>query len=79
MRLHGVVQNYLTTLAVLPFIFTMRLSYTSLILCIRQPLWSSGQTAWLQIQRSRVRFPALPEFLRSSGSGMESTQPREYN
>jgi hypothetical protein len=33
------------------------------------PLWSSGQSSWLQIQRSRVRFPALPDFLRSSGSG----------
>jgi hypothetical protein len=28
--------------------------------------------------RSRVRFPALPDFL-SSGSGTGSTQPREYN
>jgi hypothetical protein len=27
----------------------------------------------------RVRFPALPGFLRSSGSGTEPTQPREYN
>jgi hypothetical protein len=26
----------------------------------------------------RVRFPALPDFL-SSGSGMGSTQPPEYN
>jgi hypothetical protein len=25
-------------------------------------LWSSGQRSWLQIQRSRVRFPALPDF-----------------
>jgi hypothetical protein len=25
------------------------------------PLWSSGQISWLQIHRSRVRFPALPE------------------
>jgi hypothetical protein len=25
------------------------------------PLWSSGQSFRLQIQRSRVRFPALPE------------------
>jgi hypothetical protein len=32
-------------------------------------LWSSGQSSWLHIQRSRVRFPALPYFLRSSGSG----------
>jgi hypothetical protein len=27
----------------------------------------------------RVRFPTLPDFLRSSGSGTGSTQPREYN
>jgi hypothetical protein len=25
------------------------------------PLWSSGHSSWLQIRRSRVRFPALPE------------------
>jgi hypothetical protein len=33
-------------------------------------LWSSGQSSWLQIQR-------FSEFLRSSGSETESTQPRE--
>jgi hypothetical protein len=27
----------------------------------------------------RVRFPVLPDFLRSSGSGTGSTQPLEYN
>jgi hypothetical protein len=27
----------------------------------------------------RVRFPALPDFLRSSGSGTGFTQPRDYN
>jgi hypothetical protein len=27
----------------------------------------------------RVRFPALPDFLRSSGSGTRSSEPREYN
>ena len=43
----------------------------------RPPLWSSGQRFWLQIQRSRVRSPALPDFLSSSGSGTGSTQPRE--
>jgi hypothetical protein len=26
-----------------------------------------------------MRFPALPDFLKSSGSGTGSTQPREYN
>ena len=40
-------------------------------------LWSSGQSFWLQIQRSWVRFLALPDFLSSSGSGTGSTQPRE--
>ena len=45
----------------------------------RPPLWSSGQSFWLQIQRSRVRFPELPDFLNSSGSGTGSTQPREVN
>jgi hypothetical protein len=25
-----------------------------------------------------VRFPTLPDFLRSSGSGTGATQPREY-
>jgi hypothetical protein len=43
---------------------------------MRPPLWSSGQSFWLQIQGSWVRFPALPDFLRSSGSGTGSTQPR---
>jgi len=41
------------------------------------PLWSSGQSFWPQIQRTRVRSPALPDFLSSSGSGTWSTQPRE--
>jgi hypothetical protein len=45
----------------------------------RPPLWSSGQSFWLQIQTSQVRFPALPDFLSSSGSGTGSTQPREVN
>jgi hypothetical protein len=45
----------------------------------RTPLWSSGQSSWLQIQRYRVRFPALPDFYESSGSGTGSTQPREDN
>jgi hypothetical protein len=27
----------------------------------------------------RVLFPALPDFLRSIGSGTGSTQPRDYN
>jgi hypothetical protein len=30
-------------------------------------LWPSGQSCWLQIQRSWVWFPTLPDFLTSSG------------
>jgi hypothetical protein len=45
----------------------------------RPPLWSSGQSFWLQIQRSWVWFLALSDFLRSKGSGTGSTQPREDN
>jgi hypothetical protein len=41
----------------------------------RPPLWSSVQTYWLQSLSSRVRFPALPDFLSSSRSGTGSTQP----
>jgi hypothetical protein len=35
-----------------------------------------GQSSWLQIQRSRVQLPALPDFLRFSGTGC--TQPHEH-
>jgi hypothetical protein len=41
------------------------------------PLWSTGQSSWLLIQRSLFRFPALRDFLSSSGSGMGSTYPRD--
>jgi hypothetical protein len=30
-----------------------------MLLCGGPPLWSSGQSSWLQIRRSQVRFPAL--------------------
>ena len=43
----------------------------------RPPLWPNDQSFWLQIQRSRIRSPALPDFLSSIGSGAVSTQPRE--
>jgi hypothetical protein len=42
----------------------------------RPPLWSRGLCSWLQKQRSRVRFPALPDVQCSRGSGTGSTQPR---
>jgi hypothetical protein len=40
-------------------------------------LWSRGHSSWLQTQRSRGRFPALPHLLSSSGSGTGFTQPRK--
>jgi hypothetical protein len=43
------------------------------------PLWSSGQSSWLQIQRSRARFPVLPDFLRISVAGTWSAEPLEDN
>jgi hypothetical protein len=43
--------------------------------CVRPLLWYSGQTSCLQSQRSRVRFPALPDFLSNNGSGTGSIQP----
>ena len=55
------------------------LPYIYIYIYIGPPLWPSGQSFWLQIQRSRVRSPALPDFLSSSGSGTGSTQPREVN
>jgi hypothetical protein len=61
----------------------IKVNYLWKFSCMRNmknvPLWSSGQSFWLQIQRSRFRFPALPDFLRSSGSGTGPTQPREDN
>jgi hypothetical protein len=55
------------------------LVFTTCCVICEPPLWSSGQSSWLQIMRSRVRFPALPDLLRSSGSGTGSTQPHEDN
>jgi hypothetical protein len=52
---------------------------TASLLFGMQPLWCSGQSYWLQIQRTRVRFREQPDLLRSSGSGTGSSQPRVYN
>ena len=59
--------------------FTQHLDYCSLLILRFVYLWSSGQSFWLQTQRSRVRSPALPDFLSSRGSGTGFTQPREVN
>jgi hypothetical protein len=47
--------------------------------CCLLESWPSGQNSLLEVQRSRVRFPALRDFLRSSASGTGSNKPREYN
>jgi hypothetical protein len=43
----------------------------------RPPLWSSGQSSWLQIRRPG--FDSRHYQKKSSVSGTGSTQPREYN
>jgi hypothetical protein len=42
-----------------------------------RPLWSSGQSSWLQIRRPGFDFRYYQK--KYSGSGTGSTQPREYN
>jgi hypothetical protein len=42
------------------------------------PLWSRSEFLATGPE-VRVPFPTLPDFLKSSGSGKGSTQPREYN
>jgi hypothetical protein len=44
-------------------------------LTLRPPLWSSGQSSWLQIRRPGFDS----QHYQKSGSGTGSTQPREYN
>jgi hypothetical protein len=46
------------------------LYFLGLFRSYRPPLWSSGQSSWLLTQRSRIRFPALPHILSSTGYGM---------
>jgi hypothetical protein len=47
------------------------------LFCSGPPLWSSGQSSLLQSHRFRVRFPALPDFMGSVGSGTGSTQKND--
>jgi hypothetical protein len=53
-------------------------TFEQYFLCKIQEGHLYGQSSWLQFQRSRVRFPVLPDFL-SSGSGTGFTQHHEYN
>jgi hypothetical protein len=57
---------------------SVSLQLTFVLNCFRPPLWSSGQSSWLQIQRPGFDSRHYQE-KKSSGSGSGSTQPREYN
>jgi hypothetical protein len=59
--------------------FCCQLLFSVLIRINGPLLWSSGQEFLAADPEVLVRFPALPDFLRSSGSGTGFTQPREYN
>jgi hypothetical protein len=50
--------------------------YIFIYIWLRLPLWSSGQSSWLQIRRPRFDFR---HYQKNSGPGTGSTQPREYN
>jgi hypothetical protein len=43
-------------------------TFSYLVLLQTAPPWSNNQSSWLQTQRSRVRFPGLPDFQSSSES-----------
>jgi hypothetical protein len=43
---------------------------------VRPPLWSGGQSSWLQIRRPGFHSR---HYQKKSGSGTGSTKPREYN
>jgi hypothetical protein len=58
-------------------VVTHAVGFMKLIGVVGPPLWSSGQSSWLLTHRSLVRFPALPNFLPSNGSGTGSVQSCE--
>jgi hypothetical protein len=60
-----------TTASLLDNVYKLAKAYVSVV------YENNGQSSWLLTQRSRVRFPALPDFLHSRGSGTGSTQPHE--
>jgi hypothetical protein len=41
--------------------------FYKVVVVVGPPLWSSGESSLLQIQRSRVRFPAIPDFWEAVG------------
>jgi hypothetical protein len=59
------------------FLWGTNWSYICYVEESRPPLWSSGQSSWLQIRRTG--FDSRHYQKKGSGSGMGSTQTREYN
>ena len=64
LNLHPIIRltcfSLLSSVLLMPFTSDIRWSQ-SFVSCTTNPAsWSSGQSFWLQITRSRVRFPALP-------------------
>jgi hypothetical protein len=57
-------------------VFSVSIAFVSLFKRTSVVYWSDFLAADPEV---RVRFPVLPEFLRSNGSGTASTQPNEYN
>jgi hypothetical protein len=47
------------------------------VYCVLFEFWFSSLSFWLLTQRSQVRFPALPDFLSSSGSERGPLSPCE--
>jgi hypothetical protein len=52
---------------------------TRVIICVMSRLCGLVVRIAGYISKAPVQFPALPDFLRTSGSGTGSTQPCEYN
>jgi hypothetical protein len=74
-------QIYWKTVQVFPCILTcpvMVSSFLAMKVISRPPLWSSGQSSWLQIRKPGFDSRHYQK-RKSSGSGTGCTQPREYN
>jgi hypothetical protein len=67
-RVYGKLTQFPCTVAY----FRLRLRY------VWPPLWSSGQSSCLQIQRALVLFPELPDFLRNGVHSASWVQLRSY-
>jgi hypothetical protein len=74
MYVHGCAReiNSITSVVTSPFETGAGEDENMILKCVK--IWTASVVSW-----SWVRFPALPDFLRSSGSGTGSTQPREDN